>query len=242
MFRELILKLGYDVRKKGKAPTESFEIDCINLISTIDADQSNQVVFDVGANVGQTAAKISTKLPNALIYCYEPFPSSFAQLQENCGSNEHIKLKQIGLSSIAGYVSSAIEVECSQTNRFSKNDIQDSKPSDKSSLLVNTVDKEMESEGISHLWLLKTDTEGMELEVLQGASKALKRNAISWIYVEVGLTSIQEHHRPLQEINRFLKEYNYIFSGCFELCFNRHYSYCNALFRTSAKPGFFHEL
>ena len=233
MVHKLFSMIGYDVRKKGKAPTRSFEIDCIDLISTIDPDQTEKVIFDVGANIGQTAIKLSNKLPNASIYSYEPFPSSFSKLKENCSSNENIQCKQIGLSSVTGYISDIDDKNCSQTNRFSKDEINTSVISDKQEIVISTIDKEMELLNLPNLWLLKIDVEGMDLEVLKGASRSLGNKCISWIYIEAGLTSIQRHHVPLHNIFVFLRQYDYVFSGCFELCFPRHYSYCNALFRSS---------
>src|SRR5688500_4768537 len=39
------------------------------------------VVFDVGANVGQTAQEIVSAFPSARVFAFEPVPSTFRQLE-----------------------------------------------------------------------------------------------------------------------------------------------------------------
>lgn len=35
------------------------------------------IIFDVGANTGQSAELFSKRFPNAKIYCFEPFSATF---------------------------------------------------------------------------------------------------------------------------------------------------------------------
>src|SRR5688500_16227435 len=53
--------------------------DIRTLLAGIDAP----IVFDVGANVGQSVRRFSRLLPGCEVYAFEPAPSAFAQLQQN---------------------------------------------------------------------------------------------------------------------------------------------------------------
>jgi tRNA1(Val) A37 N6-methylase TrmN6 len=44
-----------------------------------------QTVFDVGANVGQTALYFNKHFPNANIYSFEPVKGTFGTLESNVG-------------------------------------------------------------------------------------------------------------------------------------------------------------
>src|SRR5687768_17470636 len=54
------------------------------------------VVFDVGANVGQSALRFTAGFPEARIYCFEPVKETFSRLRENVSRYERISCYQIG--------------------------------------------------------------------------------------------------------------------------------------------------
>src|SRR5665647_3684191 len=67
-----------------------FGIDvCRDIKNALPAFQAD-VVFDVGANVGQSAAKFLHCFPQSQIYCFEPAGQTFRQLQENFKGNKRV--------------------------------------------------------------------------------------------------------------------------------------------------------
>lgn len=46
-----------------------------------------EVIFDVGANIGQTASKFAQSFPKAKIFSFEPVTATFKQLRENTKKN-----------------------------------------------------------------------------------------------------------------------------------------------------------
>src|SRR5690348_1303439 len=56
------------------------------------------VVFDVGSNVGQSLSEIRELFPKATVHCFEPAPSTFANLSEQFGNVEQVRLHRIALS------------------------------------------------------------------------------------------------------------------------------------------------
>src|ERR1039457_514232 len=53
------------------------------------------VVFDVGANIGQTAYGLVRYLPKARIFCVEPIASTMQQLKANYGRYSNIQFVQV---------------------------------------------------------------------------------------------------------------------------------------------------
>ncbi len=47
------------------------------------ADVSTPIVFDVGANVGQSVAVFREALPDSILHAFEPGPEAFAELEAN---------------------------------------------------------------------------------------------------------------------------------------------------------------
>lgn len=60
------------------------------------------VVFDVGANVGQSACKFKLAFPGAKIYCFEPVKETFEILKRNVNCWENVKCHQLAFGSREG--------------------------------------------------------------------------------------------------------------------------------------------
>src|SRR5262249_11275435 len=60
------------------------------------------VVFDVGAHVGQTAARYRTLYPGATIHSFEPFPESFRALAETSRGDPLVVPHETAVSDVTG--------------------------------------------------------------------------------------------------------------------------------------------
>ena len=124
-----------------------------------------EIIFDIGANVGFSALYFSTLFPNAMIYCFEPNPSTFEVLKENTKSFPNIKIfnEGVGRSSIElpFYISSS-SVSCSFRQRSPKQSFIQIK--------LRSLDDIFKQERISHISICKFDVEGFEDNVLSGLS------------------------------------------------------------------------
>ena len=89
--------------------------------------------------------------------------------------------------------------------------------------------------------LLKSDTEGLELEVLSGAMSMLKSRAIDAILIEAGLTPTNPWHTPLPALIEKLDACDFRLLGLFNQTPGlQHYGvdFCDALFlRSELLPG-----
>jgi FkbM family methyltransferase len=60
------------------------------------------IIFDVGANRGETALRYKDIFPAAAIHAFEPFPESCEKFLENHKFNSNVVLNKIALSSNIG--------------------------------------------------------------------------------------------------------------------------------------------
>lgn len=147
------------------------------------------VVFDVGANIGQFAAEARKALPTAEIFSFEPHPRSFEKL---AGSQADGRMfcYHLALSDVVGEVDFheySREGEGSHLNslvpdaRFSTRFGYKSSPI---KVRSSTLDRFCAAENIDRIDFLKVDVEGAELSVLKGAEVMLARGRILAAYLE----------------------------------------------------------
>ena len=165
---------------------------------------SRCVVFDVGANRGQTAKEIHRWLPGVDLHCFEPSPETFQRLRANV---KDASLHPYGLGAQVG------------THRMNPtgNDltarIQDESEShvdiDHGSLIdveLSTVDAEMKNHGLERIDVLKIDVEGHEMSVLEGADQTLSDGRVDVILVETRFGSTgADWQTPFQDILEHLE-------------------------------------
>lgn len=182
----------------------------------------NLVVFDVGANVGQTAFFFKDIFPTCVIYSFEPQPDTFEKLNNNIKNSKpsNVYTLNLGLSNKNGmsvfYVS-----PLSLVSTFSPSDLNSKYSIIKNLLLgrfrsayceklespVATLDQVCMDLRVQKISILKIDVEGHELEVLQGAREMIQRKNIGFIQLERQRDYLRERKTP--EIEKILYENGY---------------------------------
>jgi FkbM family methyltransferase len=170
-----------------------------------------QTIFDVGANVGQTAILLHRFFPGATIHSFEPVPSTYGSLSRNVGHIEAIRPHGVALGAVVGVVRMSVD-ENSETNSVVRSD----DPGASSDVSITTIDDFSSQTGIAHIDVLKIDVEGHELQVLEGASSMLRAGRIDCVYVEVGFDSTDLHHTPFETVRACLESHGFVFSGLYE--------------------------
>ena len=98
-------KIGYQIAPIDLIPTSRFGVDSVFDINRILADpklssrlpkKQFNVVFDVGANIGQTSMKLALSYPSARIYAFEPVEETFSKLKANVNEFPSISCYQAG--------------------------------------------------------------------------------------------------------------------------------------------------
>jgi FkbM family methyltransferase len=178
------------------------------------AGETHLVVFDVGAYVGNITTTYVEIFPQAAIYCFEPFPSSFKELCR-LAKSKPIKPYQIALSNQIGKAKFLINTDRSCNSLFPRPTMEAKYYSESSHNIgqieveTQTLDTFCETEGIANIDILKLDVEGAELHVLKGATRKLTEKRIKLIFAEVMFVAHYEGGCFFHEVSDFLSRYHY---------------------------------
>jgi FkbM family methyltransferase len=146
------------------------------------------VVLDVGANVGTYSNRIRAFSPEASIYAFEPHPQTFKRLQDAARTHGYTALN-MGCDHIAGlttlYDDETKEGGTTHASLY-RNALEQLHNKQVSSwdIQVTTLDQFFADQGIPKVHLLKIDTEGNELRVLEGAHQSIANQVIDVIQFE----------------------------------------------------------
>jgi FkbM family methyltransferase len=173
-----------------------------------------ETVFDVGANVGQTALAFSELFPSATIYSFEPVPNTFATLQASTQGRGNVRVFNIAFGGASARLPMAIKAD-SRTNSFAIGGSGEDEAEPQTMVNVVTVDEFVAEHGIKKIDFLKIDTEGFDLEVLQGAEGIIRAGGVDLIQVETGFDP-STVHVALGEFLEHLQERNFALFGVYE--------------------------
>ncbi|UCG79404.1 MAG: FkbM family methyltransferase [Nitrospirota bacterium] len=185
--------------------------------------RSNIIIFDVGANVGQTAIKYLAQFPAAQIFCFEPYPSSIKQLKSTFSGNDNIKIVETAIADTIGnkpfYVNdntatnSLYPRPASLRRYYDKN----AQYKETTAVKVDTLDNIAKMMNLSHIDILKLDIQGGELSALKGAESLIRKEAISLIYTEIKFIPHYEDAPLFNKIWDYLERYGYTIFGIYNI-------------------------
>jgi FkbM family methyltransferase len=176
-------------------------------------DYSPKVVFDVGANTGQTVIKWNKFFPKAQYYCFEPVAATMSVLKRNTYKLKNIQYFQCALG--AETIESEI-ILCEDSSLNSLVATFKELAAETETVQIKKLDEVCYSAKLDYIDILKIDTEGFDIEVLKGSASMLKANSIGFIQVEAGMNPTNKLHVPLQAFVDFLAPYGYVLFGIYE--------------------------
>jgi FkbM family methyltransferase len=166
------------------------------------------VLFDVGANAGQTVAKFRTSFKSPVIHSFEPGSSAFATLQKHTAGTPDLTLNNFALGAqVEERTLLEMPDERADMNSFlepgSGADVQVQR---RSVVRVRTIDDYCVEKGIERIDVLKSDTQGFDLEVLRGADQMIRRGAVRFVYVELNFCELYKSIPPVDVVLKHLRE------------------------------------
>lgn len=169
------------------------------------------IIFDVGANDGESALSFLRTFPNARIHCFEPVRQTFAVLEQNVRPARTISCHNMAL----GNCEEDAVIYLTGTSTTSSL-LKPPRPRGSEGVRVSTLDKVAEIEDVSRIDLLKIDTEGYDLRVLEGSHMMLSHGRIAFILVEVGFNpgNMSQHVR-FEDIRLYLESLGYAIFGIY---------------------------
>lgn len=166
--------------------------------------------IDIGANIGLISINIISALPNSIIYAFEPGPHQnelFNQTILDNSLSEKIKLNNNALGEKKGYV----DFEVHDSKHVSGDGLMDTGRSGLTKTIkvtMNTLDDWWEKMGKPEIDVVKIDTEGAELWVLNGSSNLLAMNG-PVLFLEINNKNLDAYPYTALDIIEFLNSKGY---------------------------------
>jgi FkbM family methyltransferase len=162
------------------------------------------MIFDVGANIGNFTARALHAHPDATIFAFEPTPETALQLSERFVSNPNVKCFQWAL----GAEEAVMPFSARGTSTMNRIEERPSKVT--IDVRVRSGDGVCAEIGVNHISILKVDAEGHDVNVLHGFKRMLMREAVDLVQVEAGLKRKgTDYVIPLEEFKAHLEQFGY---------------------------------
>ncbi len=174
-------------------------------------DYRPAIIFDVGANVGQSCTAYAAALPDARIHAFEPVPATFDKLAAAVADHPHITAHRLALGRDAGTARMAMAAGGSTTARIVQGEGPAQGMVDVRMAPGYVVAAELGVEAISYL---KIDTEGFDLDVVLGFAPMLGR--VDFVQVEAGMNPYNRTHVPFRALEDALRECGFLLFGFYE--------------------------
>lgn len=145
-----------------------------------------KVVFDVGANVGDTSTSVFQEIPGVEVTAFEANPETFTKLSARLESRPGFTAVNSATSSRAGDVQMFV-YDDNKIGSLVENApyaVRSGLQGRRITVPCTTLDLYCAEKDIAGIDILKVDTEGHDLAVLEGAIGLLEAGAIKFVYVE----------------------------------------------------------
>jgi FkbM family methyltransferase len=146
-------------------------------IMSVYLDGSNGVMVDVGANIGASTIPLAAKYNQIRFHCYEPHPEIFDRLKRNIKLNNFNNVEAVN-SAVSNSTEKSLNFYAQKSaenmGRSSLKLNTDIKEHDEIKVPIVSIDETF-SASSDPVLLIKIDTQGTELEVLQSAEKTIEK-------------------------------------------------------------------
>src|SRR3954471_6435418 len=193
--RELIRYSGHD--PSGGKPERRGEDLAADLKGFV-ADP--KVIFDVGANKGQSARYYLENFPDCQVHAFEPVAELFQDLSAAMEGERSVTLNNVAVGATPGphrflvnsdfYMSSFLEPGPQAWGAVTR----------ETTVEVVTLDDYCARKGIESIDVLKSDTQGYDLEVLKGARGLMEAGRIGLILVEIIFAELYKDGARVEDI------------------------------------------
>ena len=184
------------------------------------------VIFDIGANKGQSIDRFLKLFPKASIHAFEPVKLEFLFLQKKFLKNKNIYLNNFAVGDVIEKKKFNVSVKTGVSSFYNFN--KDTKwlrqrskeyKINKNEFINNvedvnvvTLDHYCKKNNINNIDVLKIDVQGYEEKVLAGSKEILGRNIIKIIESEIMFDDVYEKSLSFTDLEKYLLK-NFKFSA-----------------------------
>ena len=221
-FNKLANLFGYKVMKINSIHNTDLDGLTKSLIT-----KSEPVIFDVGANKGQSITRYKKLFQNPVIHSFEPNIDEVNILKQKYINDKDLYLNNVAvgdkkgnlefnINAISGHSSFKNLIPNTTWIKKRSNSIKiDDKnyTTKKVNAEIITLDDYVNEKNLTNIDILKIDTQGFEDKVLVGAQNLLKNNRIKLIQLELIFSEIYENPLNIYDIEKTLIPNNYKLFG-----------------------------
>jgi FkbM family methyltransferase len=227
-------QLGFELQRlpRSLAPDKvSVGLDPYHDMRRLTGGTARPVVFDVGANVGQSIERIRTYFEHPTIHAFEPGPDTFEQLRRATEGVPDLVLNNVAFGRQAGIAEFVVNSESVLSSLLDAGPDIWGTVKGKIPVTVATLDEYCASNNVERIDVLKLDTQGFEMEVLKGGENMLRQGRIAAIFMEVTFSEMYKNLPSLDEIYRFMTERGYYLVAFYDFHYkNNRLGWCDAMF------------
>lgn len=195
-----------------------------------------QTVLDVGASRGQFALFAARNFPNSRIICFEPLPGPMSDLKRVLGPRVETHATAVGASASTAWINISARDDSSSILPIGNRQVEEfpgTAAVDSIEVPVNSLD-ELLTTPIERPCLLKIDVQGLELEVLKGATRTLE--SIDEALIECSFVELYEGQAMADEIVVLMHKTGMELSGVHEVSYSADGSAIQADFLFKRQP------
>lgn len=174
-----------------------------------------ETLFDVGANIGQSARAMAAAFPAARIFSFEPASDTFRLLEHNVATLPQVLCHRLALGERPG-AASLLRTENLAMRRIVTAVPEGAVDREAETVSVTTLDEFCAANGIERIDFLKIDAEGLDLQVLRGGRGLLSAHGVAIVQCEVGLDPDNRSHCPYEAVRDELVPLGYRLFGFYQ--------------------------
>ncbi len=225
--RRIINKCGFDIVRLN--PNQIGKDPLMDMGRFLHID--HPVVFDVGANVGQSIRTFRDRFPTSTIYSFEPSPTTFQTLKQQTSGLENVHLWNCALGSSSGQNVLLENSESDMSSFLPLSEFGWGTVTNETLVEVTTIDQFCRNQDIEQIDILKSDTQGFDLEVFKGAERTIVANKIGLIYFEMIFSDQYKNLPSIAEIYDFLTGRDFLLVSFYQFNYQQQLaSWTDALF------------
>ena len=223
LLKQILKFFGLNITRVNKELSNlTFDEIYLNFLKSNDSP----IIFDVGANEGQSINRFKKIYRNSTIHSFEPSKKIYAKLSKNYENEQNVYLNNFGLGNEIGFKefnlarqsgASSFHKLNSNSKWLKKRSKQFNTSEDNfteiETVKITTLDEYCSKNKIQKIDILKIDTQGYEDEVLKGALNTIKEGKISAIEFEIILDDVYKKKFSFFDLEKIFINYNFRLCG-----------------------------
>lgn len=213
ILQKFINLFGYKISKIKTI--DKYDLD--GMIKFIN-EKNKPVIFDVGANKGQSIKRFKRMFKECTIHSFEPGNSECDQMRVNHKNDNSVYINNVGVGEKKEFLEFNINANTTHSSfkkllenttwikkRSEVKKIENEKYTISKELKqIITLDDYANTNEIETIDILKIDTQGYDDKVIAGAKNLINGNKIKIIQIEIIFSEIYENSFNIYDIEKFL--------------------------------------